>query len=308
MNIPSKMSATLVHSHFGALKFVQFFSYSSFVFGCEPCPWFIGSTIIVVCLCHFNIIVETYDFLFFEFVNGRTKTELSQQISLLFFFLFLFFGGWLSCLMWLNDLINLLRVWVTAFVCLLFKMFRSISSSGVGRMDNRRISFAPIASFDSCRSFSDCTCNMFLLISSSIFGRSANFSDKLSLRAIFVVGCWVWWRSFDWSSSRYRIGLSLWSLSVLSSRIAYGRAFSLFSSVADIPMPKRTGRLLWNKCKWHGIALFAIDCGWYTIFHVVMLLYWCVLPFRQKLVNVNMIKCRPLIRIKERKHKETLEQ
>lgn len=97
-NKPSKMSATLVHSHFWALKFVQFFSYSSFVFGCEPCPWFIGPTIIVVCLCHFDIIVETYDFLFLEFVDGRTKTEFSQQISLLFLFLFLLFGGWLSCL------------------------------------------------------------------------------------------------------------------------------------------------------------------------------------------------------------------
>lgn len=67
-------------------------------------------------------------------------------------------------------------------------MFLSISSSGVGRMDSLRISFAPIASFDSCRSFSDCWCNILRLINSSMFGRIASFNDKLSLRAILVVG------------------------------------------------------------------------------------------------------------------------
>lgn len=47
-------------------------------------------------------------------------------------------------------------------VCVLFNMFLSTNSSAVGRMDRRRISRAPIASHDSCRSCSLCTTSIFL--------------------------------------------------------------------------------------------------------------------------------------------------
>lgn len=87
-------------------------------------------------------------------------------------------------------------------IYLLFNMFRSSSSSCVGRILRRLISRAPIASLDSCRSLSDCICKIFLLINSCGEGLSANFNDKLSLRAIFAA------ISSGVSSSRYNTGPS----------------------------------------------------------------------------------------------------
>lgn len=120
---------------------------------------------------------------------------------------------------------------------LLFRMFLSTSSSAVGRMLSRRIKRAPIASFDSDCSFSACSLKMLRLISSAGVGRSASFSDKLSLRAILAA------RSVPGGSSRYNIGPSLESLSSSSSfdppaeplALPYGRAFSLFSIVQGKP-------------------------------------------------------------------------
>lgn len=124
-------------------------------------------------------------------------------------------------------------------------MFRSTSSSAVGRMESLRINRAPIASFVSAWSFSACSLRIFLFISSCRSGRSASFSDKLSFRAIFAA------RSGCGGSSRYNIGPSFESLSSSSFELPaepfeapYGLAFSLFSSVHGNAKPKRVGREL----------------------------------------------------------------
>lgn len=118
-------------------------------------------------------------------------------------------------------------------------MFLSTSSSAVGRMLSRRIKRAPIASFVSGASFSAWSLKIFRLISSCRSGRSASFSDKLSLRAILAAR--------SGGSSRYNIGPSLESLSSSSScdPLPYGRAFSLFSMVQG--KPNRIGRELEEK-------------------------------------------------------------
>lgn len=124
-------------------------------------------------------------------------------------------------------------------------MFRSTSSSAVGRIESLRINRAPIASFVSCWSFSVCSLRMFRFISSCLSGLIASFSDRLSFFAIFAA------RSPPpTGSSRYRMGPSFESLSSSSLEFPdpldepYGLAFSLFSIVHGKPMPKRIGREL----------------------------------------------------------------
>lgn len=128
---------------------------------------------------------------------------------------------------------------------LLFKIFLSTNSSAVGRIESLRINRAPIASFVSCWSFSDCNLKIFLLINSCRSGRSASFNDKLSFLAILAA------RSVPTGSSRYRIGPSFESLSsssfswtVLPFCAPYGLVFSLFSNVHGKPIPNRIGREL----------------------------------------------------------------
>lgn len=126
-------------------------------------------------------------------------------------------------------------------------MFRSTSSSAVGRIDSLRINRAPIASFVSDWSFSVCSLRMFRLMSSCRSGRIASLIDKVSFLAIFAA------RSGGppTGSSRYRMGPSFESLSSSSFDVPaepfeapYGLAFSLFSIVHGKPMPKRIGREL----------------------------------------------------------------
>lgn len=120
---------------------------------------------------------------------------------------------------------------------LLFKIFRSSNSSCVGRILSFRIRRAPMASFDSCRSLSLCSCKIFRLMSSWRSGRSANFKDRLSFRAsLFAI-------SAGSSSSRYSTGPSPES-PFASSLMMYGRAFSLFSNVQGSDIPNFTGRVL----------------------------------------------------------------
>lgn len=124
-------------------------------------------------------------------------------------------------------------------------MFRSTSSSAVGRIESLRINRAPIASFVSAWSFSACSLRIFLFISSCRSGLNASFNDKLSFRAILAA------RSGCGGSSRYNIGPSFESLSSSSCELPaepfeapYGLAFSLFSIVHGKAKPKRVGREL----------------------------------------------------------------
>lgn len=185
--------------------------------------------------------------IFFSFSSSTVGRKLSFRSRYRFFSSFCFFSSAGDWPMRTNagkksrenrHWSELLTMGQTKDILLLFRMFLSISSSGVGLIDKRRMSRAPIASFDSCRSFSDCICNIFLLINSSTFGRMASFSESDSFRAILA------WRCSGTASSRYKIGPSDWSLSLSWSRIPYGWAFSLFSTVDGNPMVKRIGRLL----------------------------------------------------------------
>lgn len=159
------MTTILVHSHLGAFELVQFFPYGCLIFGRQSSPRFIRTPIIIVRLCHLDVIVEPNNLFLLELFDRRPKTQLSQKIPFLLLLLFLFFGWRLCCKSKYHNHVNKIHVF-TKNKHLLFRIFRSMSSSAVGRIDNRRMRRAPIASFDSLISFSDCICKMFRLMRS----------------------------------------------------------------------------------------------------------------------------------------------
>lgn len=91
------MATALVHRHFGALELVQLLAYGRLVLGRQPRPRLVRTPIVVVRLRHLDVVVEADDLLLLQLVDGRPEAELAQQIAFLFLFLFLLFGGRLTC-------------------------------------------------------------------------------------------------------------------------------------------------------------------------------------------------------------------
>lgn len=60
-----------------------------FISRCQPRPWFISSSVIILSLGHLHIIVEADDLPFFQLFNCRSKTQLKYHTQLLQILVFL---------------------------------------------------------------------------------------------------------------------------------------------------------------------------------------------------------------------------
>lgn len=89
---PGQMSTAFVHRHLGTLELVQLFANGCLVFGRQPGPRFVRPSIVVVRLCHLDVIIEPDDLLFLQFVNGRPEAEFPQKIPFFLLLLLLLFS------------------------------------------------------------------------------------------------------------------------------------------------------------------------------------------------------------------------
>lgn len=91
--LPRQMATALVDCHFGGLELVQLLAYGSLILWRQSCPWFVRTPIVIMGLRHLNVIIEAYDLLLLELLDGGPKAKLAQQIRFLLLLLFLLLGG-----------------------------------------------------------------------------------------------------------------------------------------------------------------------------------------------------------------------
>lgn len=59
--LPGKMTTVIVNIHFRTLEFIKFFPNCCLIFRSKSCPRLVCSSIIIVSLSNFNVIIEAYN-------------------------------------------------------------------------------------------------------------------------------------------------------------------------------------------------------------------------------------------------------
>lgn len=94
---PRQMATSFVNSHLWAFKFIEFLANRRLILRCQPRPWLVGSPIVVLRLCHLDVVIEANNLLLLQLLDGRSEAQLSKQVALLLLFGFLLFFWCLDC-------------------------------------------------------------------------------------------------------------------------------------------------------------------------------------------------------------------
>ncbi len=60
-NSPYHVKTINMNHHLGALEVIELLANCGLLLGCKPCPRSIGSTVIILSVGHFDVVIEAYD-------------------------------------------------------------------------------------------------------------------------------------------------------------------------------------------------------------------------------------------------------